>query len=156
MPVPTARLADVSARDPQPLVLGGRGEHPAQQLAVAGLQFALFLERDAGRGNPLGKGIAHLLQLVEAGHPRLGEMTRDRGIDCEARKSLDGKAGELVLEASDLAPQLGAREALVASHSKRREHVSIEQIRHKTRSSVNHRPAAEKEKLVKKALGGGV
>ena len=54
-----------------------------------------------------------------------------------------------MLEAADLAPQLGAREALVASHSKRRERVSIEQIRHKPEPSVNHRPAAESEELVK-------
>jgi hypothetical protein len=130
-------------------VLAGRIEHAAQQLAVAGLQLALFPEGDSRRGNPLGERVAHLLQLIEAGHPRLGEMAGDRGVDCDARESLDGEAGELVLEASDLAPQLGAREALIASHLKRRKHLSIEQIRHKTESSVNHRPAAENEKLVK-------
>jgi hypothetical protein len=37
----------------------------------------------------------------------------------------------LVLEAGDLAPQLGAREPLVGSHSERSERLSIEQIRHK-------------------------
>jgi hypothetical protein len=36
-----------------------------------------------------------------------------------------------VLEATDLTAQLSAREALVASHSKRLQRVSIEQIRHK-------------------------
>lgn len=134
MPVPATRLTDVGASDPQPLVIGGRGQHPAQQLAVAGLQFALFLEGDAGDGDPLSEGVAHLLQLVEAGDARLGEMTGDGGVDRKAGKRLDGEAGELVLEPSDLAPQLSAREALVASDSKRREHVSIEQIRHKDRS----------------------
>jgi hypothetical protein len=131
--VPAARLADVGARDPQPLVLRGRGQHPPQQLTVAGLEFALFLERDAGGRDPLGKGIAHLLQLLEPGHSRLGEMTRNRGVDRDPGKRLHSKPGELVLEAGDLAPQLGAREALVASNPKHRERVSIEQIRHKDR-----------------------
>jgi hypothetical protein len=111
-------------------VIGWRGQHPAQQLAVACLQLALLLEGDAGGSDPLGEGVAHLLQLVEAGDPRLGEMTGDGSVDGEAGECLDGEAGELMLEASDLAPQLSAREALVASNSKRREHVSIKQIRH--------------------------
>jgi hypothetical protein len=75
----------------------------------------------------------------------------DGGVDGEARECLDGEAGELVLEAGDLTPQLGAREALVASHSKRRQRLSIEQIRHKDESSVNHPPATESEKLVKES-----
>ena len=132
MPVPAAGLADVSARDPQPFVLGGRRQHAAQHLAVAGLQFALSFESDAGRRDPLGKRVAHPLELLEAGDTRLGKVAGDRGVDGDARKSLGGEPGELMLEAGDLAPQLGAREALVASHSKRRERLSIEQIRHKT------------------------
>ena len=107
-------------------------------------------------GDSLGKRVSHLLQLVEAGHPRFGEMTGNRSVDDNARKGLGCKAGELVLEAGDLAPQLGAREALVASHSKRRERLSIKQIRHKNESSVNHRPATENEKLVKEGLWGRV
>lgn len=130
--MPAAGLADIGARDPQPLVLGGCRQHAAQQLAVAGLQFALRFERHARGGNPLRERVAHLLQLIEAGYPRLGEMTGNRGVDDDPRKSLDGKARELMLEASDLTPQLGARKTLVASHSKRRERLSIEQIRHKT------------------------
>ena len=149
MPVPATWLADVRTGDPQPLMLGRRRQHAAQELTIAGLQFALCLQRQARRGDPLGKRVAHLLQLVEAGHPRFGEMTGNRSVDDDARKGLGREAGELMLEAGDLAPQLGAREALVASHSKRREHLSIEQIRHKNESSVNHRPTTEKEKLVK-------
>jgi hypothetical protein len=37
-----------------------------------------------------------------------------------------------MLKTADLTAQLSPREALVASHSKRLECVSIEQIRHKT------------------------
>lgn len=154
MPVPTTRLTDIGAGDPQPLVLGRRRQHAAQQLTIAGLQLTLRLQRQARRGDPLGKRVAHLLQLVEAGNPRFGEMAGDRSVDDDARKGLGREAGELVLEAGDLAPQLGAREALVASHSKRRERLSIEQIWHKNESSLNHRPATEKEKLVKESARG--
>jgi hypothetical protein len=148
--VATTGLADVGARDPQPLVLGWRRQHAAQQLAVAGLQLALLLQHDSYGRDPLGERVAHLLQLLEPGHPRLGEMTRHGGVDRDAGKRLRGETGELVLEAGDLASQLSAREALIASNPKRFEHVSIEQIRHKTESSVNHRPATEREKLVKR------
>ena len=149
MPVSATRFANIGARDSQPLVLGGRSQHAAQQLAIAGLQFALRLQRNARHSDPLGKRVAHLLELIEAGNPRFGEVTANRGIDDDARKGLDGETGELVLEAGNLAAQLGAREALIASHPKRRERLSIEQIRHKNESSVNHRPTTEKEKLVK-------
>jgi hypothetical protein len=114
-------------------MLGGSRQHAAQELAVAGLQFVLVLESDTGRGDPLGKRIADPLELIETGDPWLGEVTGDRGLDCDAGESLDGETGELMLEAGNLTPQLGAREALVASHSKRRERLSIEQIRHKDR-----------------------
>jgi hypothetical protein len=130
--VPASRLADVGARDPHPLVLGRRRQHPLQQLAVAGLQFVLLAQGLARNGDPLGEGIAHLLQLLEPGDPGHGEAGWDLGIEGEARKCLGAKTGQLMLEATDLTTQLSAREALVASHSKRRECVSIEQIRHKT------------------------
>lgn len=44
-----------------------------------------------------------------------------------------------MLEATDLAAQLSAREALIASHSKRRKRVSIEQIRHKPKIECKSR-----------------
>lgn len=84
-----------------------------------------------GLGDAIGKRIANPLELLEPGDPRLGEAGGDRGVKGKTGKRLCTEAGELVLEAADLAAQLNAREALVASHSKRRERVSIEQIRHK-------------------------
>lgn len=48
-----------------------------------------------------------------------------------------------MLETANLTAQLNAREALVASHSKHRECVSIEQFWHKPKSSVNHSVQAE-------------
>ncbi len=137
-------------------MVGGRSKHAAQELAVTGLQLIPLPERHPRCGDPLGERVPHLLQFLQAGHPRLAEMAGDGGVDGEARERLNGEAGELVLEAGDLAPQLGAREALVASHSKRRDRVSIEQIRHKNESSVNHGPATEREKLVKEISAGAV
>ncbi len=126
MPVTTAGLTDVGARDPYPLVLGGRGQHFLEQLAIAGLQF-IPLDQGATRlGNAIGEGVANSLELLEPGYARLGKAGRNRRIERQAGKGLGAEAGELVLEAADLAPQLDACEALVTSHSKRRERVSIE------------------------------
>ena len=138
MPVPAAWRADVVARDPQPLVLGGSGQHPLQELAVARLEIVLRIQRAAGTGNPIGERVANPLQLLQARDTRLAEPGRHGGIEIEARKCLAVEAGKLVLEPADLAPELGAREALVASNSKRGEHVSIEQILHEPGSSVDH------------------
>jgi hypothetical protein len=85
-------------------VVGGRGKHAAQELAVAGLQLALLPERHPRCGDPLRQRIPHALQLLQAGHPRLAEVSGDGGVDGEARERLDREAGELVLEAGDLAP----------------------------------------------------
>jgi hypothetical protein len=126
-------LADVGARDPQPLVLRRRRQHLPQQLAVARLQVALPAQGDARLGDPLGEGVANALELFEAGHAWLAKAGRYAGVERKPGEGLGAEAGELMLEAADLTPQLGAREALIASHLKRRKRVSIEQIQHKTR-----------------------
>lgn len=126
------RLAHVGARDPHPLVLGRSLQHPLEQLAVAGLQFVLLAQGLTGDRDPLGKGIANPLELLEIRDPGHGAFSRNIGVEPEAREGLGAKQGQLVLEPTDLAAQLGAREALAASHSKRCERVSIEQIWHKT------------------------
>lgn len=138
MPVPAAGLTDVSTRDPQPLVLRWRRQHAPQQLTVAGLDDRLIPQRQTSASDPLGQGVAHLLQLLETGNARFGEVSRDPGVEVKTWKSLDGETRQLVLEAPDLAAQLGAREALIASHAKCCERVSVEQIRHRPGPSVNH------------------
>jgi hypothetical protein len=120
------RLANVSARDPHPLVIRRRRQHPLEQLAVAGLQFVLLDQGAISLGYAIRECVANPLELLEPSHPRLGKAGRDRGIEREAREGLSAEAGELMLEATDLATQLRAREALIASHLKRRERVSIE------------------------------
>lgn len=138
MPVPAARRADVLARDPHPLVLGRRRQHPLQQLAVPRLQLILVTQGEARLGYAVRERVPDPLQLPEPGDAGLGEGTRYAAVESETREGLGAEARELKFEAADLAPKLGAREALVASHSKRRERVSIEQIRHEPESSVDH------------------
>lgn len=137
-----ARLADVGTRDSQPLVLPRGCQHATQQLTVAGLEFIPLAERQPRGGDPLGQCVPHLLELIEARDSGLAEVGSDTGVEIQPGKGLGAKAGELMLQAADLAPHLSAREALVASNAKRRKRVSFEQIRHKLGSSVDHQPAA--------------
>jgi hypothetical protein len=111
-------------------VLRRRRQHAPQQLAVAGLNLGPFAQRHSSPSDPLGEFIANLLELLEAGDTRLGEMSRDPGVEIKPRKSLNGEARKLMLETADLAAQLSPREALIASHAKLSKRVSIEQIRH--------------------------
>ena len=139
MPVTAARLADVGAGDAQPLVLGRGRQHLLEQRAVARLQVVLPLQGLPCRGDAIGERVANPLQVLEAAYARHGRAGRDLCVEGDARKRLGGEIRQLVLEPADLTAQLSAREALVASHSKRREHVSIEQIRHKTQIECRSR-----------------
>ncbi len=122
----TARLTDIGARDPHPLVISGRRQHLLEQIAIAGLQFVLFAQGVTCLANAIGKRIANSLELLEPRNPRFRKAGGNRGVEGKSRKGLSAEAGKLVLEAADLAAQLCAREALVAPHSKRRQRVSIE------------------------------
>lgn len=117
MPVTAAWLPDVGPRDPHPLVLGRRRQHLPQQLAVALLQLVALAQCDASLRDPLGKGVSHALQLAEIGDSRRSRQGRNPGVYRESWKCLAREARQLPLEAPDLAPQLGAREPLVASDS---------------------------------------
>jgi len=127
VPVAAARLADVVAGDAQPLVIGGRGQHAPQQLAVLRLQRRLPLQSLASVGDTCRQRVAHPLQLLEAGDARLAEGGRRGGVDADSWKGLREQMGQLYLEAADLTAQLGAGEALVAPRPQR---VSFEQNRH--------------------------
>jgi len=117
VPVAAARLADVGTGDSQPLVLGWRGEHVAQQLAVALLQLVALAQGDAGVRNPLGKRVPHALQLTEIGDSRRTCHCRNPGVYRNSRKGLGGEAGQLPLQATDLATQLDSPKPLVAADS---------------------------------------
>jgi hypothetical protein len=128
--VAASRLTEVGAGDPQPLELGGRGEHPLQQLPVGRLDLGALVEGATRLGDPRREGVANPLQLAEADQPRLLRGRRHPRVDREAGERLRGKAAQLVLKAADLAPQLGARETLVASRANPGEGMSVEQLRH--------------------------
>jgi hypothetical protein len=110
--VAAARFADVGTGDAQPPVVGRRGEHPLQQLAVGRLALGAPGEGVACLGDPRRQRVAHLLQLAEADQPRLARRRRHAGLDREAGKSLDREPRQLELQAADLPPQLGPRQSL--------------------------------------------
>jgi len=130
--VPASRLAEVSAGDAQPLVLGGRREHPLQELAVAPLQGGALAKRALRLRDARSQRVARELELREVGDSRLPVGASRAGLDPKPRKGLGGQPRELALEAADLPPQLPPSEALVAC-SKLGKRLPIEQIRHRSR-----------------------
>lgn len=130
MPVTAAGLADIGARDLQPLVLRGLGQHPLEQLTVAGLQFGLRLKLAPCVADPAGQRVANRLQLAQVEGARLGGDRSDTGVDLHSLESVGEKRAELGFQAPDLAPQLCPREPFVAIHAKRGTRLSFEQVRH--------------------------
>jgi len=90
--VPATGLADVGIGDAHPLVLGGGVEHASQQLAVLSLQLLLLLEGQPGSRDPIRQGVAHALQLPQAGDPRFAVWGRDAGVDLDPGERLDHEA----------------------------------------------------------------
>lgn len=72
MPVAAAGLTDVGSGDLQPLVLGGRRQHPLQQLAIAGLDLGLLLKLAPRVTDPASQRVANSLQFSEAESTWLG------------------------------------------------------------------------------------
>jgi hypothetical protein len=131
MPVATTRLTDVGARDSQPLVLGGSGQHPLEQLTVAGLELGPILQLAPRDADPSRKRVSDRLEVAETKGPRLLREGADAGIDLDTGEGVGEERAELSLETADLTPQLNPGEPLVAVRAKRRSaSVSVEQIRH--------------------------
>lgn len=104
MPVTATGLADIGARDPQPLVLGRRPQHAPQQLAVAGLQFGALLQLSPSHGNPPCQRVTYRLQLSQVQRPPLARDGRNPSVDLQAWKGIGEKRPELLFQAADLAP----------------------------------------------------
>jgi hypothetical protein len=113
--VTAAGLADVGARNLQPLVLGGRVEHALQQLAIAGLELRLVLQPAADRADPHRQGVANRLQLAQTQRPRLARDRGDAGVDPQAREGIGNEGSQLRFEPADLPAQLDAGKALIAT-----------------------------------------
>jgi hypothetical protein len=137
--VAAAGLADVGARDPQPPEVPRPLQHPLEQLAVARLDLLALSQGAARRHDPAGEPVADGLEAAEAQRPRLARRRGHRDVDLDAGEGLGHERRQLPLEAPDLAPQLGARGALVAAYAKLSRSVSVEQIRHNPTPSVDHR-----------------
>jgi hypothetical protein len=99
-------------------VFGGRSEHVAQELAVTLLQLVALTQRDASLGDPSRQGVAHPLQLTEIGNSRRSCRAGRASVNPKSREGLGREAGQLALEAPDLAPQLGTSKSLVTVDSK--------------------------------------
>ncbi len=147
------RLAEVVARDAQPLEVLRTGEHPLQQLAVAGLELGPLAQCAARVLDPIGQGVANRLQLTQIECSRLAREGRHVRGNFEPREGLRHQSRELPFEAPDLTPQLGAGEALVAAYPQRTSRVSFEQIRH-TQAECRSPRRPQGEGRVKSGLGG--
>jgi hypothetical protein len=136
VPAAAARLANVETGDANPLVRGGVGQHPPQQLAVAGLDLDPLAQPEAGGGDPLGEPVADPLQLAEPEQARLGSRRRHPVLDLDVAEPRREEAGKLPFQPPDLLPQVGAGEALVCPGKWRGAAVSLQQIRHRNPGPV--------------------
>lgn len=116
MPVAAARLADVGAADPQPVVGGRVGQHRGKELAVGFLDGVALGERAARLGDAAGERVTDLLELAEVEHPRRpcgGDPVRH----VDAPEARGDQLAQLALEPPDLPPQLGPRASLLREPS---------------------------------------
>jgi len=131
MPGAAAPLTDVGAVYPHPFEGGRIGEHLRKDLPVGGLDLAAFAQLAMGLCHPRRQVIAHHLEPTEVEDARGAEARRAAGsCDRESREGLSHELGELPLEMGDLAPQLGAGEAVAFSDPDLDTDVTIEQIGH--------------------------
>jgi len=136
VPGAAARLADVGAFDLDPLEVRRGRQHLRQQLAVGGLDALALAQRHASIGNPFGQLVAQPLELAQVEDPRLRRDGADPVPYLDSAERGGEEPGQLALQASDLAPQLGPGEALVNLDRKRGKAVSYEQIGHWARHRV--------------------
>jgi hypothetical protein len=124
--VPTTGLADIAIGDPHPLEPGGLGQHLAQQVSVARLQFRPLREGMMRLRDPGGQIVADPLELSKIEDLRGAGAGRHRAVELESRERLSEKRRQLPLETADLPSQLSASSTLVDPIAKRRENVALE------------------------------
>jgi hypothetical protein len=142
--VTATRQAEVVAAHLHPLEIRWRGQHPAQQLVVGGLDQGPLAQSRSRFGNPLGQIVAQPLQLAKVEDPWLGGDGTNAVLDLHPAEGLGEKAGELALEMADLAPQLDPGEALVDLDMEPVQAVSCEQIWHRPGFECRSRPGCGK------------
>ena len=147
MPVAAAGQAEVVAAHLHPLEVRRRGQHPAQQLVVGGLDPGALAQGQTCLGDPLGQVVAQLLELAQAEDPGLDRDRGDAMADLHPAECLGEEAGKLALEMADLASQLDTGEALVNLDMEPIQAVSFEQIRHRPGSECRSRPGRGKPEV---------
>lgn len=135
MPDAAAGLADVGAGNADPLEVLRGDEHPAQQLAVVGLNLFPLDQRPACRGDPVGETVADRLQLTEVEHPRRGGCGCDPVGHIGVSEGVAEEPRQLRLEPGDLPAQLQPRLALVDSAVEPGELLSSQQGGHPEKCS---------------------
>ena len=155
MPVPTTRLADVVTGDPQPLVLGGRRQHALQAARGCGSP-ARLSSRAPGAPSAIRSASASRT-CSNSSRPATRGSAKLAGNRCRCRRAEkprpQGGTSSCSRRAIWRRSSARARRSSPPTRSAA-ERLSIEQIRHKTESSVDHRPTAENEKLVKESCLG--
>jgi len=147
VPVAAARQAEIVPAHLNPLVVGRRGKHPAQQLVVGGLDPGALAQGQPCLGNSLGQLVAQPLQLSQAKDPGLADGRGDAVSDLDPAEGLGEEGGELALEVADLTPQLDPGEALVDLDVEPVQAVSFEQIRHRPGSECRSPPGHGKPEI---------
>jgi hypothetical protein len=136
--VAAAGLPEIGAADPHPLEVGRRRQHLPQQFAVPGLDSSPFAQLQASLADRLRESVAQALQLTEVEQTRLRGKRLHPVLQLDPAESLGEEAGQLPLEARDLASQLEPSKTLVDLDAKRHPAVSEEQIGHRPAPSVDH------------------
>jgi hypothetical protein len=113
VPVAAAFEAEVLAGDPDPLEVLRGSDHLLDQVTVLRLDPGSLGEAHSRLADPFGQAIANRLQLAEIEHPGRPDRRFDVMRHLGAAESLAEEAGQLRLEATDLAAQLEPSLALV-------------------------------------------
>jgi hypothetical protein len=118
-------LAEVGARDSQPLEVPGSLQHALEQLAIVRLQLLALAQGLAPRRDPVCQRIADRLETTEVEGARRCRHGRNSGVNLNPGEGLDHQRRELPLEPADLPPQFCPRQTLVAADKGRENWVSL-------------------------------
>jgi hypothetical protein len=145
--VATTGQTEVVAAHLHPLEVRRRGQHPAQQLVIRGLDPGALAQGQPCLGDPLGEVVAQLLELAETEDPGLTADRGDAVVDLDPAEGLGEETAELALEMADLTPQLDPGEALVDLDVELIQAVSCEQIRHRADCECRSRTGCGKPEI---------
>jgi hypothetical protein len=158
VPGAAAGLAEIGTRDHDPLEALRRRQHLSQQLAVGALDVAAARQLRPRVRPPRRQFVPNPLQLAEVEQPALAMAGERPPAQLGPAEGFAEEAGELTLQARDLAAQLGAGEALVDRRAERALEVallevSFEHVRHRLGFECRSRKFGGKGGLIKTGRG---